>query len=194
MQKITLWISAVVAMLLGFAGTAYAAGAIEDGSVTDMAKVLYEAIKGGQYAYAACMALIVGVALVKRYGAKRYPWLNGDVGGSLLVLVGSFAGALGTALAGGGAVTWGLMWAAGGVAVSAAGGYALIKKLFVEPVLRPLVDKAPAWLKPILMMVMWVFDKAPDPVGDAVAAGDAAVKAAPGEGIRVVTGDAKEVK
>lgn len=159
----------------------------------DMLKPVYTAFASGRPAYAAAMVLVVLVAAARKYGASRIPFLHSDLGGSLLALLGSFGGALVTALAIPGAtVTTGLMWTACTVAVAAAGGYSLIKRLLVDPVLRPLAAKAPAALQPVFQLVFWIFD-GPDQAA-AKAAGDAAVKAKPGAGLNSVTGKPTNVK
>jgi hypothetical protein len=130
------------------------------------------------------LALVLAVAAAKRYApGKVGAWMATDVGGTATTLVMSFAGALATTLSTGGGVTWAMAKSAGLIAVGAAGGYAMIKKLVIEPFLKPLSKKAPAWAQPIFQIVFWIFDRK-TPVEKAEVAGEAAVvaKPAPGRG------------
>ncbi len=68
----------------------------------------------------------------------------------------------------------------------------MFKNLIIEPLLKPLAAKAPAWMQPLFQLVFWVFDK-PSAVATAEAAGKAAVAAAPGAGIAAVAGKPTEV-
>lgn len=198
MNKIKLWLLLAAVMLLTWGGVALAANAVDpqDGSL-DVAKTIYDAITGGHYAYAAAAGLVLVVALVKRYLGPKVPWLHSDVGGSLLTLTGAFGGAMATSLAGGGPVTWSLAKSAIAVGVTAAGGYALIKKLIIEPLIKPLRAKLPPWAQPIFSVVLWIFDK-PDAAAQveasASAAGDAAVAANPGTGVSGAVGTPTEIK
>jgi hypothetical protein len=110
----------------------------------------------------------------------------------LLALVTSFAGALATSFAAGVAPTAGLAWTALGIAVAAAGGWKVAKDLIVDPVIRPLITKAPVWMRPVLELALWVFDR-PDVAADARKAGDAAVAANPGKGAAAVVGVPRDV-
>jgi hypothetical protein len=186
---------AILTFLAAFFGTAYAAEATVDpnaGSL-DIAKSIYEAFTGHHYAYAGALGLMLGIALVKRYLGPKISWLHSDVGGTSLALGGAFATALVAALAGGGSVTLDMLKTSLLVGIGAAGGYAVLKKLIVEPLLKPLAAKAPAWAQPIFSLIFWIFDK-PDPIADAAKAGDAAVTANPGAGATGVLGKAEEVK
>jgi hypothetical protein len=198
MKKIQLWLLGLVVTMLAAGGVAMAANTVDpqDGSL-DVAKSVYDAVSGGHYAYAAALGLILIVALVKRYLGSRISWLHSDVGGTSLTMVGATAGAMATALAGGGPVTWALMKTAMLVGIGAAGGYSVIKKLIIEPLIKPLQSKLPAWAQPIFSIVLWIFDK-PDAAAqveaDASAAGQAAVTANPGQGVSTSVGTPTEVK
>lgn len=171
------------AVLLSFTAVAWAAESVtgEGGSLFDLLRPVSEAFTSGQYLYAGMLALVLVVALTKKYLGPRVPFLHTDVGGSLMTLVGSFAGALATTLAGGAMVNFAMVKAASLIAIGAAGGYSLIKRLLIDPVLRPLAAKAPAWSQPLFSMIFWIFDKK-SPVEEAEAAGDAAVAKNPAEG------------
>lgn len=161
--------------------------------ITALVKPVYEAIMSGNYTLAAAMALVLAVAVLRKYGAKRWPFLASDAGGSLLALLGSFGGAVGTALMAGAAISGGLLWSAAGIAFAASGGYTLVKRLLVDPVLKPLFDKAPGWLKPVLNLALWVFGRT-TAVEDAKAAGAKAVAAKPAKGIVSIVSKPKNVK
>lgn len=170
--------------LLSFTATAATAAAVDpNDGLLEILKSAYSAITSGHYAYAAAVSLIFACAVAKRYGAKYIPALNSDIGGTLLVLFGSLGGALATSLVDSSVnLSWGLMSRALSVALAAAGGYSMLKRLVVVPLLKPLMAKLPVWAQPILQMVLWVFDK-PDALATAKQAGDAAVAAKPAPGI-----------
>lgn len=180
--------AAVVAFVVGFSATSSAATAAEpaDGSLLDLVKQAYAYAVAGHQLAAGAIGVVVIVGLLKRYGAGRFPWLTTDVGGAVTTLVASFAGTFAIAAASA-SFAWSMVWNAGGLAVSAAGGYVLIKKLLIVPILKPLVGKAPAWMQPILNLVISLFDASPA-LDDAAKAGDDAVKTNPGGGAVTPTG------
>lgn len=190
----------ILTSLFCFTGTALAAEAATgtDGSWLDMLKPLYDAMAGGHYAYAGALTIIVMVALVKRYLGDKWSWLHSDAGGSAMALTAAAATAAATSLAAPGAVmSLDLMKSALLVGVGAAGGYAVLKNLIVEPLLIPLRSKMPAWAQPILGAVIWIFDhqdSGAQAVKQAEQAGDAAVKAAPAQGASAATGAPTDVK
>jgi hypothetical protein len=185
---------AAFAGLTTFTATAAASNAVdESGSILDIAKPIYTAIMGGSYTLAAALALVLVCALLKRYGAKYLPALHSDIGGVALTLTTSFGGAIATALTGGGVVSVALLVTSLKIALTAAGGYAMLKKLIVMPLLKPLAAKSPAWAQPIFAIVFWAFDK-PDALADAQSAGNAAVAAKPGQGLATVVGEIDDAK
>lgn len=183
MKTLKSFLVAMVVCLFSFTGTslAFAQASPDNGNILDLAKPVLDAVMGGRFAYAASLALVLLVALGRRYGVSRWKFLATDAGGSLLVLLGAFGGALATALAAGAGMSWGLLWAAVGVAVSASGGYTLVKRLVVDPLLRPLASKAPKWAQPLFKLLLWIFDN--QSVAKAEAAGEAAVEAKPSAGL-----------
>lgn len=199
-----LFLATLAVALVTFTATAFAAGTADptgDGStLIEMARPIFDAVMGGQWWLAASLALVFVVALVGRYGGKAPGragrWLAkldaSDAGRAVLVLLGSFGGAVATGLAaaGSGAMTWGLALVALKVAIGAAGIYSLAKKL-----LAPIVAKAPPWVQAIFAVVLWAFDRATgaDPVADAEAAGDAAVVAHPPKGTSAIVGEPRDV-
>lgn len=175
--------------------------ATDSTSWVDLAKPVYDAFAGHNAPLGVCLALVLVVALIKRYAGSTGTvgkFLHGDAGGSLLVLVGSAAAAAGAALGTPGAhVDLTLIKQAALVGVSAAGGYAMVKNLIVEPVLKPLAAKAPAWAQPIFALVFAIFDHPPakdQAESKSTAAGQAAVVAKPATGADGITGAPTQVK
>lgn len=185
----------LLALVLMFGVAAASAGALapEEASLLDLARPVLDALLAGQPGLAALLALVLATAAARRYGAKRWPWLGTDAGGTLLVLLGSFGGAGASLMYGGAAFGLSLMWTALLLAFAAAGGYTAVKRLVIVPLLRPLRDRAPAWLKPILNLALWVFER-PDPVAKAEAAGAAAVTDKPSTGVAGIVGAPRDVE
>lgn len=186
-------------LLAGFLVSAHAAqvASPDEGSLLDLARPVFDEIMKGHYIAAAALALILVVALIKRYAPGKFgDFVHSDAGGSLTTLLMAFGGALATATMGGAAWTWGMLPAAGKVAFFAAGGYVLLKKLIVEPILKPLSTKTPAWMAPLWGLLFFAFDRKvseADALAGAKAAGDAAVLASPAGGVDAVVGEAKEI-
>lgn len=185
--------------LLSFAGVAVAAQVVDpagDGSgIVEAIRPLYDAVLSGRWAFAACISLVLLTTVLRRYGAKYLPWLGTDEGGASLLLAGSFGGALATAL---GAAQWptaGMLWTALTVAVSAAGGYTLVKKLGV-PLLERLAKVLPAPVGAFMTMIAKVISTGigTSPIAKAELAGKAAVAAKPGPGVASVVGTIKDVR
>lgn len=189
MRFVKIGAASILALLAATTASAFAAGATlpEDGSVLDFVKLVWDAFSKGQSLYAGSIALFGAMVLAKRYApGKAGAWLHTDVGGALTALVMSFAASMASSLAGGAGVTLAMVKAATMIAVGAAGGYSLIKKLIVEPILKPMAAKAPKWAQPLFAIVFWFFDKK-SPIEKAEAAGEAAVKADPAKGIGTPT-------
>ncbi len=196
MKRLLSLLPMVLVFIFSFAGTALAAGAVApaDGSLLDLAKPVLDAVMHGQWFLAAAGALVLTAALAKRQLAPHVPWLRTDWGAALLVVVGSFGGAVFTALvaAGPGAVmSSALAYTAIKVALAAAGGYSLLK-----PLIKLAQAQAPAWLQPVLAVLAWVFESgigtSPD-VAAAEAAGDVAVKAKPPTGAAGIVGKPRDI-
>jgi hypothetical protein len=75
------------------------------------------------------------------------------------------------------------------IAVGAAGGYSLVKRLLIDPVLRPLAKRAPVWAQPLFAVVFYIFDRKTS-VQEAEEAGQKAVEEKPAEGM----GSVKDVE
>jgi len=188
-------LSFVGIVLLSFVSTAFAAGAAapDDNGIGELARPVYDAIMSGHYLAATALALALAIALAKRYApGKLGTFLHSDPGGALAALGMAFFGAVATATAGGvgwGAFSWAMLGTAAKLAALAAGGYALIKKLVIEPFKASswYQTKAPMWLKSALQFVLWMFDK-PNAGVEATKAGDEAVAANPAGGTEAVVG------
>src|SRR5690606_26496540 len=124
---------------LAFTATAWAAQGVagDDTALFDLAKPVLDAILAGNPGLASALALVFVAAAARRYGGKYVPFLKTDAGGALTVLVGAFGGAAAAALYAGGGWSLGLAWSAFQVAAATAGGYSLVKRLLVDPFLRP---------------------------------------------------------
>lgn len=194
MQKVLTYILAALVGIAFFAGTATAATAAlpADTSISDLARPIYDAIMHGQYWAALALGLVLITAVLKRYAAPKLPWLTGDVGAPTLVLLASFGAASATAFLAGAAPSLALAWASAQIAFVAAGGFALAKKLFA-PLLGRLSAKAPAWLRPIIAAVLWVFDR-PSAIAKAEKSGAAALVKDPPKGVVGVIGKPEDLK
>ncbi len=187
---IRLFSMAILMFLFAFTATALAQNAVvpDQTNALDLFRPIYEAFAKGHHLEAGMLALVFVAALIKRYTPESFPraykFVHSDPGGTLLILVGSFGTAMATTAAGGMGFSWAMVKTASLIAVGAAGGYSILKKLLVEPFLRPYYKKAPSWLKPIIGSVLWIFDR-PNPVTTAEVAGQKAVEAAPAKGITI---------
>lgn len=196
-NKITNAAYFVVGLMLAFSATAFAATAVAptDSSWTDLLQPVWDAFRAGHYAAAGASAVVLAVALAKKYlPGKAGGFLNGKIGSSIAVLVGSFAGSVAVATSDGTGLGWNVVKAAGAVSIAAAGGYTLIKDLLIDPLTSSAwyANKAPAWLKACMGVVLFVFSsKNPDaPAMEKAAsdAGKAAVAANPPTGAAGVAG------
>lgn len=189
MLKKTLHLFSIPLLLVvAFTGTVFAAGAAstDGGSLSDLLQPVWDAATHGHWWLAGSLALVAAVALFKRYApGKARAWSHTDTGASILVLVGSFGGALATGLitAGTDAISTSLVVPALKVAFGAAGGYALIKTLVVGPLLGSMLwQRVPGVIRtPVEFALRFVFSK-PDVAAEAEAAGDQAVADKPAAG------------
>ncbi len=190
--KIYVTLAVLVSAFLAFTATAFAAGVATpaDGSLLDLARPVFDAIMHGQWWLGASLALVLIVAAFRRYApGKAGAFAHSAVGAALLVLVGSFGGALATGImaAGTSALTMALVWVSLKVAFGAAGGYSLLKPLIVW-----VAAKAPAWMQPAFAMITWMFD-GPTAIQTAETAGNAAVEAKPAAGADGTLGAPEEL-
>ncbi len=154
--------------------------------ILDLAKPVWEAIGGGEYWYAAALAVVLGVALLSRYAPAEWK-LDTGVAKALMVLVGTYAAALISAGLGGGTLmSIELAKGALGTAVNAAGGFTLARSLAKWLMMKlPL----PSWIKTPLL---WVFGK--DVVAEAKAGGEKAGAETPPSGVAGIIGDPEEIE
>lgn len=106
-------------------------------------KLVLDAISSRNWPLVAALAVVLAVWLVRRFATTRIPWLGTDRGGAVLVLVTSLAGAVASALLGGAGLSLPLLVEALSVALSAAGGFNLTKKLLTAPPAPVPVEAAP---------------------------------------------------
>ena len=208
-HTLPLTVALVAIGLVSFGATAFAAGAVApaSGSLLDLAKPVYAAITAGHYIACAALALILAMAAARRYlpslpkvGASIGKFLSSDAGNAISTLVISFAGAVATGTAAG--VHWGglsthLLWTSLLVGVTAVGGYEVLLHLFAAPVLAKIEAKLPAWARPLVSLLLAVFNKDSgnaQALAKAQAAGQAAVVANPAPGVAGVIGQPTEIK
>jgi hypothetical protein len=147
--------------LISFVATSCAAGVVTpDGDALSLIRPVWDAFAHGRYYYAGALALVAAVALARIYGGDLVPWFRGDQGGAALALLGALGASLSTALADGQVLSWSIVEHAVVIAISAAGGYTLIKRLIVVPYLLPLGERYPK-LRPALDLLLWVFGPQP---------------------------------
>lgn len=174
----------VLVAFLSFGVASATAGTI-DPSLLELFNPVRDAISNDQPYLACALALVLTAALARRYGGKYWSFLNTSLGGSLVVMVGAFGGALAVPLASA-SPTWPIFWPAIKVAFLAAGGFSLLK-----PLAEFLAAKAPPWMRPILSVITWIYTK-PDRV--AAVAGELAVKQNPAKGAEGIIGKASDVQ
>ncbi|MGN6108547.1 MAG: hypothetical protein ACTHU0_25805 [Kofleriaceae bacterium] len=185
---------AVLALIVAFAGTAVAAGAIspEDGSLLDYAKPVLDAIVGGQWWLAASLAIVLIAPAVYRYlpdslGGKH---ARSPIGKIAIVFLMAFGGGLANGVVANGAsgaMTSAIALAALKIALAAVGGYSVIYKIVTEFVATAWYEEhAPTWLKTAVSTLLgWI---TADPVAKAEAAGKKAVAVNPPTGANGVAG------
>lgn len=191
MRPIVSTLTAALAFLLAFAGTAAAqsVAAGDEGSLLDLARPVLDALLDGKPGLAAMLALVVVAAGAQKWLAPRVPFFATSLGAALIVLVGSFGGAAAALLSGGATWSLALVWTALKVAAGAAGIRGLAK-----PLVQWAAGHAPAWIRPLFTLVLWALEKKPGATVTAEAAGDAAVAAKPAPGAEAVTGAHREVR
>lgn len=175
------YLTATLFMLLSFFATSVAMAQSE--SLSELAGPVLSAVTDGNYAYAAALALVLLVALVRRFGGAKYPFLASKKFAPVLVLVGSFGAAMAVTLGAGQALSLGMAWVAVKVAIGAAGGYSLAK-----PLLDFVQSKLPSWAWPLFSVFDAVFKSK---TKAAEAAGKQAVLDNPSEGPDVAFRDIK---
>jgi len=151
----------------------------EETLIADALNAVVSAFQGGHAKEAAFLAIVLAVALIKKFAAPRVVWLRSPEASALLVLAASFAGVMGT----------GGSWRnALELAAVAAGGYRLIKLLGGALLGSRLGQMLPQWLRAALYASLWLFDRPGQAaVARAEVAGDDATKASPPTGVGPTT-------
>jgi hypothetical protein len=162
-------------MLLSFAGTSLALAQSNE-ELADLARPILDAVLGGDYAAAAAAGLVLVVALVRRFGGRWWPVVASKSVAPLLVALGSFFAAIANSLGAGEAFSASVAFASFKIAIYAGGGYSMLK-----PLVQLLARVAPAWARPLLASVSWIFDSK-SRAQRVREAGEAAVKDKPASG------------
>lgn len=96
------------------------------------ARIILEAVQSSNWSLLASLALVALVWASRKFLAPKVPFLGTDAGGALLALAGGAAGAILTAVMAGSAFSWPLVLLGLKTGFTAAGGWAVIKKLIVQ--------------------------------------------------------------
>jgi outer membrane biosynthesis protein TonB len=119
--------------------------------LTNFAQTLFDAAQAKNWQAVAALALIFVVYLLRKFsgkiGGKFGAWLNSDRGGSVLVMVASFGGAMATALLAKHKISLNLVVASLIVATSASGARNMAWDL-LSPKDKPKKEKKPKQPKP----------------------------------------------
>lgn len=107
--------------------------------LSDFAKLAFDSVTSGKWQAVAALALVAAVWAVRKFVAPKVPFFGTDAGGAVMLLGTSALGGLATALLAGGALSGPMLWAAVAVAVKAAGGWTLAKRLL--PLAYPVLAK-----------------------------------------------------
>ncbi len=192
--------SAFIALFfyLGFSASAFASDLAlpADTSWLDLARPILDAIKDGHGWIAAASALVALSAFALRYLSPRYAIFRTPIGALLVVFTGAYGGGVLTALAAAGvtALTPALALTALKIAIAAAGGYSILRPLLVD-VIEPFLLARFPFLKPLLDLVTYIFDKPPASViAKAEKAGADAVAVLQPKGVEGVTGKPTEIE
>lgn len=136
--------------------------------------------------------LMLLVAVARRYLAPRFPFFKSDIGAVILTLGAGLAGGVANALVAGSAMSWGVVAAAFGLSLKAAGGYTALKKAAL-PLLEAASKRGPAWWRWVAGMLHAALAGAVAAERKATDAGDAAVEAKPSTGVEGITGKPRDV-
>lgn len=148
MRKLLFSVPILLVLLLVPAIAHAAAGEDEIASIV---RAIAQGILDGHYlaATAFCVSLLTTLA--------RLAWGVGGLGGAAFLGVHSFAAALGAALVSGSPLSWGVVYAALVIGVSAAGGYSLLQP--IARWLRPRVERSvPEPLRALLLALLRLAD------------------------------------
>jgi len=186
MKRLVTSALAVFALLALFTSTTLAQSAAtpEDGSLFELLRPVYEAFARGQHVYAGALALVAAVILARRHLAPRVPFFGTALGGAVTTFATSFVVTVAAKLADA-SFSLTIVRNALDVALYAAGGFSLLKPIFVA-----LVPYMPNWLSAIVLMI---FEPGKTAVAKAEKDGQAAVDAKPPGGATDVIGKPADV-
>jgi hypothetical protein len=179
----------ILLLLFAFTGSAFAAQAFDpssaDPALLDTLRSVIDAAVHGQPLLAGALAVVLLCGVARRYmPAKWKEGIKGDIVGTALVFLMSFAGALATVFAVPEA-KWSaaVMLGAAKVGWIAIGGYTVIHVIakWIEQT-KWYQEHAPDWLKTVLSLATGIFGS--DALKKAKEAGDAAVAAEPPKGMK----------
>lgn len=178
----------ILLLMFTFAGTAVAADAASDPSLSDTARLIFDAVMHSNWWAAAAYGVILAMIGARKLMPDSWKdGVKGDIIGTASAFLIAFAGAVGTVFAAPGAVmSAAVLLTALKVGFFAIGGYTVIHK-----VVGWLAgwSKMPSWLTPLLKLLALAVGS--NAVKKAEAAGEAAVKADPPKGMQ---GDDKIVE
>ncbi len=173
------------AFVVGFAAVAHASTGVDGGDSTaigELLRALVDAFQTKNPTLIGVATIVLGVAAVKKWGGKRFPWIGKSPFPELMVLVTSFATTVG-ALVEAGSALGDAVTPAFKLAAAAAGGYAIVAAIG-RAALDKWGAKLPGWIVTALNAVLWLFAKpGAAAVAKAAKAGDDAVKADPPAGV-----------
>jgi hypothetical protein len=178
------FIALLIVILLGaFTGTALAADAVaaSDQSMSETARMVFDAIMSGHWWAAVAYGVILTVALTRRYAfpASWKEGVRGDIVGTAVAFVLAFAGAIATtAAAPGAAMTGAVIMTALKIGAVAIGGYTVVHKVVSW---FAAWSRTPTWLLAVLKVAAMLVGS--NAIAKAKAAGDAAVAANPPTGL-----------
>lgn len=127
--------------------------------LVELVRLLWVAITGGEFISIVVALLVIISSLLARFGVHLSKWFGTGAGRAVITLLVAFSGGLSSALAVGTPITWGVLRTVIVFALTAAGGYSLIKALIVEPLTPWMRDRAPEWLRLIWRGLTWVYDR-----------------------------------
>ena len=104
-------------------------------------QTVFDAVMNKNWMWAGALALIAAVWFIRKFGAKKIPFLGTDHGGAVLVMVTSILGAVATTLGAGKSINVGVLRQAVMIGFMGAGGWTWVKKMTAAFLKTP--DKAP---------------------------------------------------
>jgi hypothetical protein len=137
-RKLYVW-AVVLCGVLPHASLAYAQTADAEADISGLANKLLDAVTKSEWRYAASVALILAMMLMRPRIVKKLPFLDSHLGGIFLNVAASVLGAVSTAFVAHRAIDAELITSAVGVAVTAAGGW----HAFLKPMMGSVKKSEP---------------------------------------------------